>query len=95
MSQLSRRVAALESARQPAEAQSYAELVREVFDSSWRGWPTTSSENAAALSLLAERLEAGDLEGVPPLIRASPAKAAALARAAAHLLTTGRRPLTP
>lgn len=84
---LHRRLLALEAARQTAEAPDYAATAREVFDSAWRGWPTTPSENAAGMLALAERLEVGDLEGLPPAVRADPGRAARIARAAAQLLT--------
>lgn len=83
---LHRRVAALEAANQPAESPDADELARAVFDAFWCASASFSGNTAAALRL-ADRIEAGDLEGLPPLIRASPARAAAIARAAARFLS--------
>lgn len=84
---LHRRIAALESGRQFIGSPDADELARAVFDAFWCASASFSGNTAAALRL-ADRIEAGDLEGLPPLIRASPERAAAIARAAARGLTT-------
>lgn len=81
---LKARLAALEGAAPRHEC---SDLARAVFDAFWLA-SASDPDNAAAALRLAASLEAGAVEDFSPLIRASPERAAAIARAAARGLTT-------
>ena len=85
---LHRRIAALESGRQFTESPDAGdrELIHSIVGACLPTDPRAATSPNQALAL-AEQIEAGRIDGLPPEVAAQPEKAAAIARRVAHFLT--------
>lgn len=86
MKLIDRRLKALEAGTPASAEPGDRELIHSIVGACLSGDPRAATSPNQALAL-AEQIEAGRIDGLPPEVAARPEKAAAIARRVAHFLT--------